>query len=423
MAKMTFCSRLGSNVLTRKSSVLLLAFPFLVVIILTKGLVSTVPTFHGDDEAIFHYPIIQKFIVEFPEFSLSSYHSATTPLFHIVMAAAGKILGYELYKLRLLNVLFSYLAVVLLFRLLVNQMGTQVKTALVYSTLFLLSPYFFGASFRLFTDNLSLVFCLSSLTFMYSFWGGGRFARFLLGCASLSCAILTRQTYLWLVGVALFVLARQGIPRNQRIVGLLAIFLALSPFLYLLFLWKGFVPPEFSKQYSVRTLINVEALEFLLALVGLYGLWLNAANLRHLATSIKSRWPILILGAACLIVFPISYVPGRDGILWRLSGTLPKIFSTGLLFWLLVPAAVLWIYDNLVGSSRRVFWLVVLGCCGFSFLWMQGPLFQKYFDVFALFVAIVLTARSGPLTKEEVAVSSVLALLFLGYAVYPWLIF
>jgi len=66
--------------------------------------------------------------------------------------------GFELWRLRLLNVVISYAAVLALFRLLVRR-GLEEQQAFGLSLLLALSPYYLGASFTLLTDNLALLFC------------------------------------------------------------------------------------------------------------------------------------------------------------------------------------------------------------------------------------------------------------------------
>jgi len=63
--------------------IVLLSIPFVIVVLATRGLTKTVPTFHGSDELNYHYPTILQFYESWPRINLSDYKSATTPLFHI----------------------------------------------------------------------------------------------------------------------------------------------------------------------------------------------------------------------------------------------------------------------------------------------------------------------------------------------------
>lgn len=114
-------------------SLVSLALPFVLMIMFTDGLVNPLPTFHGTDEKVYHYPTIRKFAAELPTVKLEDYRSATTPLFHLVFAALGKVTGYELPTLRIFNMLFSYMAIVMFYFLLINRFSIQKETALFFS--------------------------------------------------------------------------------------------------------------------------------------------------------------------------------------------------------------------------------------------------------------------------------------------------
>jgi 4-amino-4-deoxy-L-arabinose transferase-like glycosyltransferase len=94
---------------------------------------------------------------------------ATPPLFHFLMMAAGRVVGFEIHKLRLLNMGLSCAAVIVLFRFLYRHAGLSIDRSLLFSLVFLLSPYFFGASFLLLTDNLGILFMLLSLTLLQEY--------------------------------------------------------------------------------------------------------------------------------------------------------------------------------------------------------------------------------------------------------------
>jgi 4-amino-4-deoxy-L-arabinose transferase-like glycosyltransferase len=134
------------------------------VIIYSNGLKKFVPAYHGIDE-VWHLMAIKRFTEQFPFFNFTDYESATPPLFHILMVTAGKIFGFELFKLRLLNVFISYFAVFLLYYFLIKISKIQSITALLIALVFELSPYYFGSSFHLFTDNLAVLLLIAFLFF------------------------------------------------------------------------------------------------------------------------------------------------------------------------------------------------------------------------------------------------------------------
>src|SRR5215210_5725757 len=138
---------------------LLLAAPFVIGVAVLKGLTVEIDTFHGSDARIYHLPTILQFA---DRLDFESYPAAQTPLYHLLFAGWGKVVGFELWRLRLLNVAISYGAVLVLFRLL-RRRGLPDLQSFVLALLLALSPYYLGASFTLLTDNLALLFGLLAL--------------------------------------------------------------------------------------------------------------------------------------------------------------------------------------------------------------------------------------------------------------------
>jgi 4-amino-4-deoxy-L-arabinose transferase-like glycosyltransferase len=252
---------------------LLLALPFLAGIALLKGLTVEIDTFHGSDAGVYHLPTILQFS---RHLDFSGYPAAQTPLYHVLFAGYGKVVGFELWKLRLLNVVLSYAAILAIYGLLLRRLERVQAFAL--SLLIALSPYVLGPSFTLLTDNLALLFGVLALwCFDVARGMGGRAAAasvpgtavprdrdpgarpttagralsvarrppvaFLLGCLAMSAAVLTRQAFLWVALVAAWALLRGPFSLRQRAIGVLAGALALAPFAALVVDWGGLVPP------------------------------------------------------------------------------------------------------------------------------------------------------------------------------------
>ena len=172
---------------------LLLAVPFLLGIAVLKGLTVEIDTFHGSDAAVYQLPTIELFR---ERLDFSDYPSAQTPLFHVVMTAWGQLVGFDLWKLRLLNVAISYGAALALLRLLRRATPLAATPAFALTLAFALSPYFFGASFTLLTDNLAILFALLALERIHAYSRNGSMAAFALACLWIACAVLTRQSFL-----------------------------------------------------------------------------------------------------------------------------------------------------------------------------------------------------------------------------------
>ncbi len=79
----------------------------------------------------------------------------------MLFAGYGKLVGFELWKLRLLNVVLSYGAMLAVYGLLRRRVERFQAFAL--TLLLALSPYVLGPSFTLLTDNLALLFGVLAL--------------------------------------------------------------------------------------------------------------------------------------------------------------------------------------------------------------------------------------------------------------------
>jgi hypothetical protein len=265
---------------------LLLAVPFLIGIAALQGLTVEIDTFHGSDARVYQLPTILQLS---ERLDLSDYPSAQTPLYHLLTAWWGELVGFELWKLRLLNVAFSYGMALALLRLLRRATPLEPWQAFALTLLFVLSPYVLGASFTLLTDNLAILFALLALERIHAYWRTGSAFAFALACLATCAALLTRQAFVWLVPVAAFYLVRRELgatgasPRAAAVriaAGSALLALALVPLALLALEWNGLVPPSADpascglcedRAGLTRDAFTLRSAGFTIALVGLYG--------------------------------------------------------------------------------------------------------------------------------------------------------
>lgn len=415
----------------RWRAALLLALPFLAGTIALRGLTRTMPTFHAGDEVDYHLPTIAKFAHELPGVDLVHYPAAQTPLFHLLVAAWGEVVGLELWRLRIVEVLISYGVALVLYRLLRRNAGLTLGPAVLLAALFACSPYVFGQSFILVTDNLALLLGLVAIERLLAFDRGGGLPAFAVACGAIGLAVLTRQSSGWLAALAFLVLVLHG-PRDLRLVawgtGMLG--LALVPFGLLVLSWHGLVPPT-ADPASCGLCAPAEgrlgwagdsrlrAPLYALAIAGVYGTLLHGPALwDELRRGGMRRWrlPLAAAGAgvAVLLVVPLAYHVGDEGWIWRIARSGPQPLGTAWPFWLLVPLGCAVLAMVVRRCGLRSMPALLLGCFLVAQLATRLA-YQKYFDPIVL-LALLLALRPEQLRDRRVLAGvAAIALLSAGF--------
>jgi hypothetical protein len=268
--------------------------------------------------------------------------------------------------------------------------------ALFFTLLIALSPYFLGSAVRLATDNLALLFAFGSIA-LTTAQPRPRGWPWLVNSLIL-LAVLTRQTYIWLIGMYLSELALRPPAHDRRgwIAHLIPLILPVAALAFFIVLWRGLTPPAYAAHLG--STLNWEAPVYAVSLLGLYSAffapwWLHPDALK------RDRWPLLALiaaGVIYLLVFPVSNAyplpqfPGslhdRGGALWAVVGRLPTLLGTGIPFWPLLALGLT--SFGLLGKQlwQRGDHALVTGYA----LWLLTSLlnsrtYQKYYEPFTLF--------------------------------------
>jgi Dolichyl-phosphate-mannose-protein mannosyltransferase len=411
----------------------LLALPFLIGIAVLRGLTVEIDTFHGSDARVYQLPTILQLS---ERLDFSGYPSAQTPLYHVLTAWWGELVGFDLWKLRLLNVAFSYGAALALLRLLRRATPLEPWQAFALTLLFTLSPYFFGASFTLLTDNLAILFGLLALERINRFRSDASLVTFGVACVWITAAVLTRQSFLWLVPIAAWFLLRSAAPAERRAVGAALLALALAPLAALVVDWGGLVPPTADpascglctdRPGVGRDSLTLRTVGFTVALFGAYAAVILGPRVLRGPTRLLAvpRWTVAL--AACagillLAISPLAYEPivpgqaGDAGYLWKISDRLPVVFGSSLAFWLLVPLgcfAVLILVQRAGPGSLPAVYLA-------AFLIAALPVrlvYQKYFDPFALLALALLVRPPDLRTTWDYAGIALACVAFVAYAI------
>jgi 4-amino-4-deoxy-L-arabinose transferase-like glycosyltransferase len=343
-------------------------------------------TFDTIDETVFHYPTILTFAEQFPRINFANYNSATTPLYHVLMALPAVIFGSDLTQLRLLNALISWLVLVLIYAMLRRRGGAL--TAVYFTVLFLLSAYFIGASARLATDNLALLCAVAAIWLMSG--PTMTFRRALLAALLIGLAILTRQTYVWLVGAFIFINLQQGDdwPSGQAIGRAALALIPLGCLAYFLILWRGLTPPAFAGEHAER-LINWDAPVYIISLLGFFAsffiVWLYRAH----SLPIWQFGLLTIAASLYLLIHPVTNDYDRvmrGGALWLAATHLPTFAGSSILFWLLFPFGLCcgYLVVRQLLSQRE---LLICSCLIlFTLVYIfNAKTHQKYYEPFLLF--------------------------------------
>lgn len=414
-----------------RRAALLLALPFLAGAIGLRGLTQTMPTFHAGDELVYHLPTIRLFAEQLWTPDLVHYPAAQTPLFHLLVAAWSRVVGFELWRLRVMEVLISYGAALVLYRLLRRHAGLGMAGAVLLAALFACSPYVFGQSFILVTDNLALLLTLVAIERLLAFARGDGLAAFAVACGAIALALLTRQSVAWL-GLLAFAVLALHVPRERRTLagGLALLALAALPLLALVLAWHGLVPVG-SDPTSCGLCgagagraggeggSPLRAPLYAIAIAAVYGTLLHGPALwdelrRGGADRRRLPFAAAAIGLAAVLVVPLASHTGDEGWIWRLARSGPEPLGTGWPFWALVPlgCAVLAMVARRCGA--RSLPVLMLGCFLLAQLATRLA-YQKYFDPFVL-LALLLALRPEQLRDRRVlAGCGAVALLSAGF--------
>jgi hypothetical protein len=241
-------------------------------------------------------------------------------------------------------------------------------------------------------------------------------------CVWVCLATLTRQLYVWLALGAVLTLIVRHEPLRSGVLKTASLVAACLPLAALVIVWGGLVPPTFQERHVATALITPYSGVFGVAMFGLYWVALYPDRVIDVLRRLPSQrfLPLALALAATvitLLAIPTNPADGADGIMWRISRMTPVVMGTPVLFWLLVPAGLLFFW-NALGSKDPVSTATLL--LAFAFLVCNLPnarVYEKYYDPFIIIFVILIeraAQSSGMLTKVS------RALLLCAFVAYPY---
>jgi hypothetical protein len=404
-----------------------LPYFFLSVIFLVLVIPMTLKTETGvsgsRDEVQFRLYQIITYTQQFPYLDFKNVRPSQTPLYHVMLMFMAFIIGTDLVQLRLVSASISLICLLVIYRYL-SERGDPLN-GLLFSLIFLLSPYFVQSAIMLFSENTAFLFALLSLMMLdISIL---RKRHFLWANIFILLTVLTRQIYIWLVGVSLLFSFQNQ--QNKRLginlKNALPSLMPLAGLAYFVFLWGGLSPRATS--YSATT--NWDALIYIISLLGLYGTFFAPWYFRLYRQNQDRRKTIYVVG---LVIFGISYlllhpvsneynIITRGGALWLLATYLPTLFSSSVIFSFLFPVGLIWLYITMQYLLSKRDYLMV-----FSFpLWLAANVanprtYQRYYELFLLFFIGYSLVALKPERWKEWAGLILLPLFLAGMTMYKY---
>jgi hypothetical protein len=383
------------------------------------------------DERGFHLPTIVDFAGQLPRPDLTNYDSATTPGYHLAIAAVRRYVSDHTAVLRVASATFT----VGLLATLSFYVGRRVAcpTALAATLPAACSPYIFSSGVWLLPENLGWWLVLATLLLALRDAPGR--STYALAAVVLLMLAFVRQSHLWAAGV-LWTAAALGdrphaaieMSHEVRAAGwlrrLAPAALATLPALvlvgYFVFRWGGPTPPHFQGKgagapwgATAHLGINPAAPAMVLAVLGATGtfyagfLW---PQIRSLARDRGPRLAMVLAGgvvgalAALLVRTDFNRAAGRVSGLWNVSQAFPVIGgrSSTLIVGLAVLGGLYVVLWSLALDRRaRVVWLSAWPC----FIAAQvanSMAWQRYYEPFCLVMLALGVSRLPDLPAGRV---------------------
>lgn len=369
------------------------------------------------DQLNYHEPVIVRFAADWPSPNTADYLSATSPGYHLVLAAAAQVLGHERVTLQLLASLFSAGLFGLVGFIACGRLG--VRRTVVLMLPLAGSMYLFYPAVWLLPDNAAWLGVVA-VVWMSLRWRVGVVP--LIGAMVVTGALVyTRQIHLWVlapVWTAAYLGARDpaasqrlawDVPalfRGEQLLGLgrvgVAMVAAALPCGILAVLvreWGGLTPPFFQGAYHGG---NTAAPAFILSLFAVFAPWYAVFSWGGLARTVSGGKVGMVIGAVLGLAFALaapstySTEAGRYSGLWNVTRELPRIADRSVLILMLSPVGGALVMGMLGMLGRRDRWVMAATLVGFMAAQSAShELWQRYTEPFVLLYLTLVCVLAG----------------------------
>lgn len=364
------------------------------------------------DQLHYHEPAIRKFAAQWPRPDLSDYRSATTPGYHLLLAAVSRYVSESGRVLQLAGSMFTA-GLLALCALAAARIAGGVggkRTAAAWGVLLTLpllaSIYVFFPGVWLVPDNLGWLLVLGIGIVSWRIAGradgcGGGWADFALAAALLLGVVLVRQSHVWCaaliwlgswIGAApigdggIMGMMSRPVARVRALApAVIATVPAALALVFFARLWGGLTPPTFAFQYG--SVINGAAPAFVLSLVGAFSVFfagfVGPAAWRVLRERLVGLAITMLAAVAVCAIPETTYVhEQRSTGLWNLVRIAPVIAGhTSVILLVMAPlgAWAVWAWFVALGAKER--WFFVGTLAAFGAAQTANPLcWQRYIE-------------------------------------------
>lgn len=360
----------------------------------------------ADDQIMWHLPAIRQFARQIPRPDFHDYPSATTPLYHLLVATADRWVTSDIRALRLVGALFTVGLLATLGAALARRAPAWMAIALCLPMV--TSLYVLGSGAWLLPDNAGWWGVLAVMLVCFR----RRVDRwtYIVGGVLLVLLVLVRQSHAWVAAplwLAAWIGSENGgpppapaaSPVRRLALMVLATVPALAVLLYFFHLWHGPVPPSIQFFHDPTRAVgkswNPAVPATVLGVAGVLGVFFldfipRQKSPRAIAFALEGAAVGLVLGV--LPVSTYSHQAGRESGIWNLVPHAPVIGDRSLVIAVLAMLGGAVLGWWCAALNRRDRWMFATAWASFiAAQTVNTTAWQRYYEPFVL-IMLALTA-------------------------------